>query len=228
MLSVMQTQNDLNICQSRPLRDPRTIAAVRAHRRTNAFSFVRTPTTAPYNPLPPVDVFAVAFGLAPDPRVAERVETLFTAEATRILQSVPAAEATSDDQLLDDERGFIYVFHDAADPPNVLKIGRTHRDPRKRVAEWERELAPEGGKSLRLLAAYPTVANEFSEHVVQEMLRCQRITNRLNPVSNLELDEFFIVENLLALKLFIRGSLLFIDRFYMYWRARRASRRAER
>lgn len=212
---------DLGVCRVQPIGEQRKLAAIDAYRRTPAFSFVQQLSASNTEPLPPIDNYAVAFKLAPDPRVNQRVQQLFATESERIMASALPGETVDREQPYGDAPGYIYIFHDLADPARVLKIGRTARDPRRRMAEWERELAPDEGKSIYLLAAYPTLANEFAESVVHEVLRCHRIANRINPVTNDELEEFFTLDNLMATKLFVRESLRFIDRFCAYWRARR-------
>jgi hypothetical protein len=193
---------DVVVCENQPIVDRRVLSAVRAYRASSAFAFVGRGVRDVTEPLPPVDNFLVCFGVRPDDRVRERVQSIF--------RDVASALAANEIRC---ERGFIYVFHDSGDPPNVLKIGRTRRTPTRRLAEWERQLAPEPGKSLRLLSAYATSANRVAERVIHELLRCQRIANRINPIDNNELDEFFTVDNLLALALFIRETLRYIDAF---------------
>lgn len=155
----------------------------------------------------PAANYEVAFGRTPNPLVRERLDRLF--------QSARAAVASG---LYGDRRGYIYVFHDLADASDVVKIGRTERDPRKRVAEWNRELATENGgrqQNVVMLFAYPTVANAFAERVVHEALRCEHIGNRLSVASGNELSEFFRIGNFRALKLFLRQTLAHVDRFIL-------------
>lgn len=212
---------DLSVCRVLPITEPQKLDAIDAYRTTPAFSFLQQLSTHSTEPLPPIDNYAVAFKLAPDARVNQRVQQLFAKETERIMESALPGETVDREQPYGDAAGYIYIFHDLADPARVLKIGRTVRDPRQRMSEWERELAPDEGKSIYLLAAYATIANEFAEAVVHEVLRCHRIANRINPVTNDELEEFFTLDNLMAAKLFVRESLRFIDRFCAHWRARR-------
>lgn len=215
---------DIVVCKPLPLSDATVKAAVQAARQTATFSFVKTAddNSISDDSLPPVDVYTIAFGLQPHPLIAERVSKLFAREATSIVESALPEEPRGEKELpYGDESGYIYVFHDIADPANVLKIGRTRQTPLERLAEWERELAPEAGKSLHLLAAYPTIANRFAERIVQELLRCHHIANRINPVTGRTLEEFYEIENLMALKLFLREMLRFVNEYCTYWRKRR-------
>lgn len=217
---------DDNVCRTRPIRGASTIAALRAYRMRPQFKFEKGKAEDDEEALPPIDVFVVSFGLEPDPRVNERVQTLFAREAGRIM-STELSFVDDDDNnssVYGDAAGYLYALHVLSDPANITKIGRTRRDPRKRRSEWELELAPQEGQSVILLCAYPTVANEFAERVIHEVLRCQHVTNRINPLTNDELVEFFVIENLMALKLFLRESLRFIDRYCLYWRGRRKLR----
>ena len=157
--------------------------------------------------LSPVDVYIVCFKKTPDERIRARVVTY--------LRNVAQGIVRGEQQC---EQGYIYVFHDIGDPNTVLKVGRTSRTPTKRLAEWEKQLAPEAGKSIVLLTAYATCANRIAERVIHELLRCSRVSNRINPLDNNELEEFFEIENVLALALFVRGTINYIDAYCRYYR----------
>lgn len=209
---------DLNICQSRPIRNKNTLAAIRAYRQTAGFKFNSESSDDRTQLLAPIDVYTVTFGLEADARVNERVQVLFIEEARRIMTDARDSPALNN-------RGFIYIFHDLADPANVLKIGMTY-NTLVRHRQWARALAPTDMSSILLLASYPTTSQAFAERVVHEVLRCHRIFNRINPVNNRQLKEFFTIDNLLALKLFLRQSLRYIDTFCAQWRERRRQRDA--
>src|SRR6056297_1260879 len=194
------TMDDVLVCKTRPIKDKSVRGAVAAYRKQRQFQFVGGGRIG--KALPPVDNFMVALGLQPDERLRARVQDIFAAAGAALLANSVRCE-----------RGYIYVFHDSGDPANIVKIGRTSRTPGQRLAEWERQLAPEPGKSLRLLSAYPTRANRIAERVVQELLRCQRVENRINPLDNRQLDEFYRIDNVLALALFVRETLRYVDNF---------------
>ncbi len=195
---------DLAECRTEPIDEPQKAAAVRVLRRTDTFRFVPLRgTPAPGRVLAdPTAIFEVTFNRRLPLIVKERVTLLFAREWRA---------AQRDERV--DEPGFIYCFHDLADPANVLKIGRTSRRPEQRRAEWERELAPGTGKSVRLLFAYAADCNEFAESVVHEVLRCEHIANRINPLTRKELTEFFSISNVMAASIFVRETLRYVNRF---------------
>lgn len=190
-------------CASEPITDPQQLRQLDEQRRLARFQFANRYSSEPSDPL---SNYRITFGKTQSPLIKLRLDTLFMS-ARRALQ----------DGIYGDETGYIYVFHDLGDPVNILKIGRTRRDARRRVSEWNRILAEavDGpvARNVVLLYAYPTVANQFAERIIFEALRCERITNRLNLVTGDELSEFFRIDNFLALKIFIRQTLLFIDQF---------------
>lgn len=190
---------DLHQCRIEPVHNERQWRAIKVLRKTRPFVFVADPrqTLPPPQQRPdPVSIYQVAFGEQVDRRVVENVRRLF--------KNVANSEQR-------DRPGYIYCFHDIGDPPTVLKVGRTSRKPEERLAEWENDLAPEPGRSIILLFAYPTSCNKLAERVVHELLRCRRIHNRFNPVTGDELIEFFTIDNALALSIFIRLTLGYID-----------------
>lgn len=220
--------NDINVCRARPFRDENTRAAVLAMRKSHAFSFVSGGTVTV--PISPIDAYAVAFGVEPDARISERVQQLFTNEITRIIESKLPSEIEPGDRELPygDATGYIYILKDLGDTDaNILKIGRTRQTPDQRLAQWRAELAPErdGRASIVLISAFETIANRFAEHVVHEILSCHRIANRINPVTNHQLTEFFLIENVMAAMLFLREVARFINAFCAHWRDVRRRRR---
>lgn len=191
-------------CRLVAIENREQLAAVNVLRQTDSFRFVPL-RGAPEPPaaLPdPQTVFRVVFALELPRVINERVSMLFARE-WRL--------AARGDRI--DEPGLIYCFHVVGDPANVLKIGRTSRRPEQRRSEWERELAPGGGKSVRLLFAHETACNEFAEAVVHETLRCARIANRINPRTRKELTEFFRIGNVMAASVFVRETLRYVDSF---------------
>lgn len=188
-------------CQSEPVRDGQRMLQIESQRTKRQHRFVGGQRVAA---LKPTLSYEVAFARTPDPMVAARVSALLQGARNGIRQG-----------LYNDKPGYIYVFHDLADAPNVVKIGRTTRAPTRRVSEWNRALAPATGGGTRrnvvLLFAYPTRANSFAERVVHETLRCQHLANRIGVVSGDEQSEFFRVDAIMPLKVFIRQTLAFVD-----------------
>lgn len=188
-------------CRSDPVRDPERQNQIRAQRTRRVYRFTAGRQVAVHNPLLS---YEVAFMRAPDPLVRERVEALLQAAASAVVRGEYS-----------DRPGYIYVFHDLADADNLVKIGRTRRTPTQRVAEWNRALATPGdsgrARNVVLLFAYKTLANEFAERIVKETLRCQHIPNRLALTSGDELTEFYRIDAILPLKIFLRQTLAYID-----------------
>lgn len=154
----------------------------------------------------PVDIatlFKVVFQLEMDSRVAARLRSSFERERVSILRRQQR-----------DEPGYIYCFHDIGDPATVVKIGRTKNKPETRLSQWENTLAPESPNGfLVLLFAYKTSYNEFAELIVKQSLRCWNISNRMNPVTNTELTEYYQNNNIMALSVFVREVVRFVDTF---------------
>lgn len=212
--------SDLGICRATPVTESRAHGAILALRKSARFQFVQT--TNPTRPVDamwradeivsPVDIYIIVTMKVPDPRIRLRIDRLFHEAAAAIRNRRDGSEAA----------GWIYIFHDIADPPDVLKIGRTTAaSPEERIAEWERELAPEPGRSLILLGAYQTVANRLAERVLQELFTCEHIEKRVNPVSGRRLTEFYQLGNLMTTKLIVREVLRSVNSFVTYWRRRR-------
>lgn len=159
----------------------------------------------------PVDVYMIITMTAPDPRVRQRIQRLFNEAAADIVNRRDQSEKS----------GWIYIFHDAADPPNVLKIGRTTTTPTERLGQWENQLSPEPGKNLTLIGAYQTIANRLAERVLQELLTCEHIEKRINPVDGRRLTEFYTLSNIMTTKLLVRNVLRSVNHFVAFWRRRR-------
>lgn len=168
----------------------------------------------PLLPAHPTLTYSVCFGAQLDERIVLQLRKLFAEQFERI-RSVPAAdESRAERARRVDARGYIYCFHDIGDPVDVLKIGRTRRTPEQRLREWERELAPEPGKSLYLLFAYRTDHNQFAERVINLVLRCENLSKRINALTGDDLDEFYRINNMMALAVFVRETIAFVDRWW--------------
>ena len=161
----------------------------------------------------PVDYYKACFELEPDPRVVGRVRKMLARERDGIMNGTR--------QFHESEfTGYIYCFHYLADPEDVIKIGRTQREPDQRVQEWEKELGAKPGDVV-LLFAYRTVANKFAEAVVHAVLTCEHQVARINARTDEMLDEFFRVRNIMALKKCVQRIVAFINSFSLYYRDRR-------
>jgi hypothetical protein len=211
--------SDLGICRAAPITEARTRSAILALRNSPRFQFVQPadqirPADVMWRAdeiMSPVDIYMILTMQVPDPRIRLRIDRLLNEAAAAILNRRDSSEAA----------GWIYIFHDIADPPDVLKIGRTTALPEQRLAEWEKELAPEPGRSLTLLSAYRTVANRLAERVLQELFTCEHIEKRVNPVTGRRLTEFYQIDNLMTTKLIVREVLRSVNSFVTYWRRRR-------
>jgi len=210
--------DDGTVCRPEPIRDAKAERAVAVLRQSRDARFVGGGPRLP-RLLDPVTMYRVAFGREPDEQVARRVLRAFQREVRDIARGEQ-----------DDEPGYVYCFHELSDAPDVLKLGRTARTPEERLGEWERELSPDEGRSVILLFAHRTRCNVFAERIVHETLRCERIANRLNPVTGDELEEFFRLDNVMAVSVFVRQVLAYVDRWCdgAYARARRSAARPQR
>jgi hypothetical protein len=223
---VVTTEEDIGKCRVTPIDDRKVLAFLRQARRLPDFRFVplddqdTLQRTAQWRQLEqfvadwtPVDFYKTCFELEPDPRVVGRVRKMLAREREGIKNGTK--------QFHESEfTGYIYCFHYLADPEDVVKIGRTQRDPDVRVREWEQELGAKPGDVVKLFA-YRTVANKFAEAITHAVLMCEHQVARINPRTDEMLDEFFRVNNIMALKKFVAKTVTFINSFSLYYRDRR-------
>ena len=225
------TEEDLGRCVSRRIENQMVLAVLRAARHAPELRFIIDESlkerlaaddaqlkrlSETFRIWTPVDYYQACFELEPDARVIGRMKLLLDKERDAILDGTAQINKY-------DRDGYIYVFHFLSDPSHVIKIGRTIRSPEQRRAEWEHQLAPEEGVSVVMLFSYKTLANVFAESIIHTVLTCQHAAGRINVLSNDSLEEFFAVPNLMALKMFIRQTIQYIDQFSRYWRAQRRS-----
>lgn len=223
VVSAPIAEEDLGKCVTTPITNPDVLRVLRSARALPQLRF--SPATASSVELStarrrrledwvnrswtPTDFYKCVFEMEPDPRVVKRVQKLLDAEKTGI-----AAGYRQNPSDLSELTGWIYVFRSLADPSDVVKIGRTIRQPEQRISEWASEL----GQDVVLLFAYPTTANMFAESIIHAVLTCWHESGRINALTGDALDEFFRVPNLMALKMFVRSVLRFVDRFSLYYR----------
>jgi len=105
-----------------------------------------------------------------------------------------------------DHRGFVYVFREPRDPPDVYKIGRTSQaDPRVRVAQWNADL---NGAAV-LLFAEPTDFTMLTEAVLHRLLLCQWLPRLVT--DSRTVTEYFRVPDLPALRLLVQAVAQFTN-----------------
>lgn len=220
------TEEDIGQCRVTPIDNKKVVAFLRQARRLPEFRFVAddtlapTPRVADWSALKrfvadwtPVDYYKACFELEPDPRVFGRVRKMLAREREGIMNGTRQYHES-------EFGGYIYCFHYLADPEDVVKIGRTQREPDQRVREWEHELGAKAGDVV-LLFAYRTVANKFAEAVVHAVLTCEHQVARINARTDEVLDEFFRVRNIMALKKCLARIVAFINALSLYYRDRR-------
>jgi len=216
-------------CVNRPLRDQARVAAAQ-FRAGLARVVFRRGVAPPYvdasgtrRLLAPTDAYATAFLRVADVPIVRAVGALFERER-RAIAAGWRLDLSADERarLPPDVRrrhnydppGLIYVFRDSRDPDTRhMKIGRTVRSVRERLTEWERDLAPEGGAQVQELFAVSARYNEFTETVIHTVLTCERLSDVRNRRTGAELREFFRIDSLMALKLFIAHTAAYCDAF---------------
>lgn len=121
-----------------------------------------------------------------------------------------------------DGTGYLYVFRDSRDDANVYKIGSTTRDPRRRIAEWRRQLSADNGdddnngggggdaQPVRMLFAQATPAVRTAESIVHTMFFCDWLPRRIDVRSGRRLLEYFRIFDVAALRLLLRGVATFL------------------
>lgn len=160
-------------------------------------------------PLPvvfPSDAYTIVFLAQPDAVVRRALATLLDDERRRIAAGRAA-----------DEPGVVYAFWIVGQPADEIKIGRSRHAPRHRAAEWERALAARespaaaGADIVRLLFAFDTRYNVLAERLVHTALACEHLPNLRHTRSGRTLTEFFRIDNVLALRLFIALCVRYAD-----------------
>lgn len=192
-------------CRLRPLVDERERAAARADARRLAAELASP--LGERAPLDPVRAFVALFGALPDESSIAAVRRAYVAAASSSSVRRRARYAR-------DAPGFVYVFRDAADAPHTYKIGRSRSAPEARLAEWRAELGLAGAtRRVVLLFAYATRRATLAERVVHALLVCWRLAPRVNPATHRTLTEYFRVERLDALKVFIDAATRHVSWF---------------
>lgn len=110
-----------------------------------------------------------------------------------------------------DAPGSIYAFWITGQPLDQIKIGRTTQKTEERIAEWERSLTPEPGDIVNELFAFETRYNELAERIIHTTLTCEKIGRLRHPRTGRELTEFFRIDNVLLLRLFIAMCVRYAD-----------------
>lgn len=180
----------------------------------------------------PIDAYGRLFLMQPDRRIIAMIEAIVRDEERAVARG-KRSEATGGTT---DFPGFIYCFWNEDDDQAattrqivdangrsttvtsskliIVKLGKTTRKPEQRIAEWESDLSPEPGTSIRLLFAFPTLFTSFAESLVHRTLYCEWLPKRVNIHNGRRLTEFFKIReaDLLALRLFVQLVLLYADR----------------
>ena len=167
--------------------------------------------------LGPADAYTVAFLALLDSGVVELVKRTFADERTAVMRGerLPIDERRPRVRRRQqpDEPGVIYCFWNTLDRPELKKIGRTRRRAEQRGREWEAELTPEEGQQIVILFSVPTRYNVFAERVVHRTLLCEHQGGRVNERTGRLLTEYYRVENVMALKLFVMLCIGYIDQW---------------
>lgn len=159
----------------------------------------------------PSDAYAIMFLRSVDPTLIGSIRTIIADRRRRLF----------------DEPGVIYVFWVRGQPANQFKIGRSVNPAEQRVSDWGRSIGPrrrvrtndgartidgDGAAAVRLLYSFPTRFNALAETLVHTTLAFEQVAKLRHPTSGRELTEFFVVDNVLALRLFIALVVRFADR----------------
>jgi len=167
--------------------------------------------------LGPSDAYTVAFLAALDSGVVEHVKRLFADERRAIMSGERLPIDARRPKLIrrqnPDEPGVIYCFWNTLDRPELKKIGRTRRRAEERGREWEATLTPEPGQQIVILFSVPTRYNVLAERIVHATLLCEHQDGRVNALTGQLLTEYYRVENVMALKLFMILCIGYIDQW---------------
>jgi len=150
----------------------------------------------------PLEAFSILFGVRADSFIVNSIVDLY--------KTVAKVKATLQQQ----QQQWVYVFHDARDPPSVVKIGGTRlHNPQDRIAQWAQTLSAPGESRapLTMLFAYPTYSYRLAESIVHTLLMEVRIPRRINRLSNRSLVEYFTVPDFVALAYLIKSVTRHVD-----------------
>lgn len=166
----------------------------------------------------PTDAYTACFLALLDNGVIELVKRTFADERAAIMRGERLPINRRHPKVIErqqpDESGVVYCFWNILDRPELKKIGRTRRRAEQRGREWEAALSPEEGQQIVMLFAVPTKHNVFSERVVHAALLCEHVPHRVNEQSGRQLTEYYRVNNVMALKLFVMLCVGYIDSWY--------------
>ena len=182
------------IC-NRPLTDDEVAAlnGARIEWELNEYS-----VRAGHEPISPVNAYIRLFYAIPDSYIERSIRRLYKRRVAK----------------LKNRPGYVYVCWDRRDDPSLVKIGSTEHTPDRRLTQWRRELGADAGE-LVLLFAFQARSALFSELVLHEVLRCERIVNRVNRRTGHRLTEYFRIHDVLALRalatLTVRHSNWFVQ-----------------
>lgn len=122
----------------------------------------------------PFSSFAILFGEVVPLPIVRKVQTLYAT-------------------LQHSFRGYLYCFRDTRDPANIYKVGKTTKQPAKRIAEWRRDLAADATQ-LFLVAYAPCHNCTLGELTMFALLTLYR-KRRYNLLSYRELTEYVEVDS---------------------------------
>lgn len=182
-------------CQSRPL-DIITASAFRAEARKIADA-ERRGDMLPI--LFPPDAYTYIFLRRADFVIEQSIRTLLDNERRRVARG----------QF--DSPGVIYAFWISGEPTNRIKIGRSVQRPHERMSEWNRMLASDGARVINQLFAFKTRYNSLSERIIHTTLACEHLAKLRHPISGNALTEFYDIDNVMALRLFVALCVRYAD-----------------
>lgn len=142
----------------------------------------------------PTDAYATVFLRGADPIITKSIETIRRDRERNFL----------------DNPGVIYVFWVRGQPINEVKIGRSINKAERRAADWSRVIAPTGSK-VKLLFSFQTRYNALAEQIIHATLAAEQIEKLKHPTTGRALTEFFRVDNILLLRLFILLCIRYSD-----------------
>lgn len=154
----------------------------------------------------PTDAYAVFFERRADRILDASIQTLLANMRQRVANG-----------RLDDGPGVIYAFWLTGEPTDHIKIGRSAQTPHQRMADWNRVFAGRrtSGSHTELVVnqmhARRTRYNMLAESIVHTTLTCEHLAQLRHPTSGAALTEFYRIQNLMTLRLFMAMCARYAD-----------------
>mgnify|MGYP001179542631 CR=1 FL=1 len=150
----------------------------------------------------PSDSYSICFERRADPVLDKSVRSMLDNVRRRVAK-----------RQYEDAPGVIYTFWISGQPTDQIKIGRSTQTPTQRIMEWNRVIATADDNTpvVNQMHACETKYNVLAESIIHTMLTCEQISHLRHPKTGNALTEFFRIDNLARLRIFIALVIRYTD-----------------